>query len=205
MLQVSFTAEPAADYRVIGVVADVKHESLDEDERLVRAKNELRTACLGSLLPRGDSFDALMRHAENSFESYVAHATPRTVLAIEESFAAQHGGASLTGRVDAIFAGAQGECIVDFKTTGTIDAKKKAEYARQLAFYDYLLSQNGRTASEALIIQIEEDGVTELPVPLSSEVREEFISTLDAVLEELRAGTWRSGEPSEYDSLLALL
>ncbi|HZJ55609.1 MAG TPA: ABC transporter permease, partial [Myxococcaceae bacterium] len=29
-LHVSFTAEPAADYRVIGVVANVKHESLDE-------------------------------------------------------------------------------------------------------------------------------------------------------------------------------
>ena len=30
MLHVSFTAEPAVDYRVIGVVANVKHESLDE-------------------------------------------------------------------------------------------------------------------------------------------------------------------------------
>ena len=30
MLHVSFTAEPAADYRVVGVVANVKHESLDE-------------------------------------------------------------------------------------------------------------------------------------------------------------------------------
>jgi putative ABC transport system permease protein len=30
MLHVSFTAEPAADYRVIGVVGNVKHESLDE-------------------------------------------------------------------------------------------------------------------------------------------------------------------------------
>jgi len=29
-LHVSFTAEPAADYRVVGVVANVKHESLDE-------------------------------------------------------------------------------------------------------------------------------------------------------------------------------
>jgi predicted permease len=30
MLHVSFTAEPAADYRVVGVVGNVKHESLDE-------------------------------------------------------------------------------------------------------------------------------------------------------------------------------
>jgi putative ABC transport system permease protein len=30
MLQVSFTNEPAVDYRVVGVVANVKHESLDE-------------------------------------------------------------------------------------------------------------------------------------------------------------------------------
>jgi putative ABC transport system permease protein len=30
MLHVSFTAEPAADYRVVGVVANVKHESLNE-------------------------------------------------------------------------------------------------------------------------------------------------------------------------------
>ena len=30
MLQVSFTAEPAADYQVVGVVGNVKHESLDE-------------------------------------------------------------------------------------------------------------------------------------------------------------------------------
>ena len=30
MLHVSFTAEPAVDYRVIGVVGNVKHESLDE-------------------------------------------------------------------------------------------------------------------------------------------------------------------------------
>ncbi len=30
MLHVSFTAEPAADYRVVGVVGNVKHESLAE-------------------------------------------------------------------------------------------------------------------------------------------------------------------------------
>ncbi|HYF29427.1 MAG TPA: PD-(D/E)XK nuclease family protein, partial [Candidatus Paceibacterota bacterium] len=152
----------------------------------------------------GDTFDALLKHARASLASYVHEADSRIVLSIEEEFKASQGEVVLSGRVDALFEGTGGECIVDFKTTGTIDKKKKEEYESQLAFYDHLLRENGRNPVEGLIIQIGEDKVVEHAFPLTPELREAFKDNLTAVIAELENGKWRAGEPSEYDGLLTL-
>ncbi|MDB5245168.1 MAG: helicase / ATP-dependent helicase PcrA [Parcubacteria group bacterium] len=179
------------------------------EDRAIAAHAELARCLTRSLLQRGDTFDALTRHSHTLLDSYLdSDLLGREPLAIEESFRVSRiiDGREilLKGKVDAVFKGDGGECIVDFKTSTTIDKKDQAKFERQLAFYDLLLQENGHNTTSALIIQVGEDGVTEHPVALTNETRNELKETLDVVLNEMLSGEWREGEPSEYDDLLEL-
>lgn len=190
------------------VAAYLKSKGVEEDKRSA-AHMELSRSLSRSLLPRGDTFDALVRHARASLDSYLASAmTGREPVAIEETFVTKRVVADielqLKGKVDAVFKGDSGECIVDFKTASVIDKKKQREFERQLAFYDLLLRANGHETTSALIAQIGDEKVTEHPVALTDETRSELTTTLDEVLQELLVGKWRPGESSEYDDLLGL-
>lgn len=187
----------------------LKLKDATDEDRETAAHAELTRSFRKSLLPRGDAFDQLERHARVSLASYL-HSPMRTreAVAIEESFRIERSFLGkdiiLKGKVDAVFRGDGGECIVDFKTSSTIDSKDKEKFERQLAFYDMVLRANGHETTDALIIQIGEDGVTEYPVALNADTRRALTATLDEVLEELLSGKWRQGESSEYDDLLKL-
>lgn len=167
------------------------------------------TRCLQkSYLPRNAAFQRITQHARESLASYIAHdGTLKEPAAIEKSFTVSKQVAGhdvkLQGKVDAIFTVLGGECIVDFKTSSDVHIKDEG-HARQLAFYDLLLRANGHTTTQASIVQVGPEKVTEHPVPLTDETRAELNATLEAVIRELWEGNWRKGEPSEYDDLLAL-
>lgn len=177
-----------------------------EEERQVAAYAELTRSLARSLLPRGDAFDQLTRHARASLDTYLAQAPlSHTPVAIEESFSftktIEGKQLLLKGKVDAVFAGEGGECIVDFKTSSKLD--KKEEYERQLAFYDFLLRENRHTTTSAMIIQVGEEDIKEVPIPLTDALRNELATTLEEVLTELLSGRWRAAkETSDYDALL---
>ncbi len=179
-----------------------------ETEREEKAHQALSGSLARSLLPRGDTFDALARHARKSLDAYIGSPLlSREPVAIEEAFTTKRTidgrEVILKGKVDAVFKGEGGECIVDFKTSSTLD--KKETYERQLAFYDLLLRENGHNPASALIVQIGEDKVAEHAVALTDATRAELSDTLEQVLAELMTGKWReSKEPSEYDGLLEL-
>jgi len=105
--------------------------------------------------------------------------------------------------VDAIFKTADGERIVDFKTSSDVHIKDE-KHARQLAFYDLLLTESGHALTGASIVQVGPELVKEFPVPLTDETRASLLTALDEVITELLTGAWRKGEASEYDDLLAL-
>jgi DNA helicase-2/ATP-dependent DNA helicase PcrA len=179
------------------------------EERAIAAHAELARSLTRSLLQRGDTFDSLTRHAHTLLDSYLgSDLLDREAVAIEEQFhinrTVDGREVLLKGKVDAVFKHDDGECIVDFKTSTTIDKKDQAKFERQLAFYDLLLRENGHPTTSALIIQVSEEAVTEHPVALTTETRGELLETLDSVLNELLSGEWREGEPSEYDDLLEL-
>jgi len=181
----------------------------DEDTRRASAYAELARSLKRSLLPRGDAFDALTRHARVSLDAYVASTLrERTTVAIEESFSVKREVSGhtiiLKGKVDAVFVGTDGECIVDFKTSTSIDKKDQAKFERQLAFYDLVLRANGHKTTSALIVQVGEEDIQEHSVALTDATRKELEDTLAEVLTELVSGTWRTGESSEYDGLLTL-
>ncbi|KND47518.1 MAG: DNA helicase II / ATP-dependent DNA helicase PcrA [Parcubacteria bacterium C7867-004] len=191
------------------IAAYLKRKDAAEDERAAAAHAELSRSLSRSLLQRGDTFDELTRHAHASLDSYLgSELLTREAIAIEEAFSVKRtiDGKEivLKGKVDAVFKGDRGECIVDFKTSSTIDKKDAQKFERQLAFYDLLLRENGHETDSALIIQVGEEEVTEHPVALTDETRAELAGTLDEVLRELISGKWRKGEPSEYDDLLKL-
>ncbi len=186
----------------------LKHETNTHDERAAIAHAALTRSVSRSLLPRNDTFDQLTRHAHSSLDSYLeSELLTREVVAVEETYRLNRtiGGKEITlkGKVDAVFKGANGECIVDFKTSSSISGKKEG-YERQLAFYDLLLRENSHETTEACIILIGDDSVTEHPITLNDATRTELAETLEIVLNELITGKWRVGEPSEYDDLLAL-
>ncbi|CAN5721578.1 hypothetical protein BH11PAT2_BH11PAT2_09260 [soil metagenome] len=183
------------------------------EDRAIAAHAELARSLTRSLLQRGDTFDALTRHSHTLLDSYLqSDLLGREPVAIEESFRVNRvidgKEVMLKGKVDAVFKGGTGsdggECIVDFKTSTSIDKKDQAKFERQLAFYDLLLRENDHHTTSALIIQVGENEVTEHPVALTDETRSELTTTLDTVLHELLSGNWRAGEPSEYDNLLDL-
>jgi len=161
-----------------------------------------------SLLPRNAAFDHLARDARARLAAYLAHdGRHDEVVAIEETFTLTYPVAGeavlLRGKVDAVFSGADGECIVDFKTASAIRAHDE-EYRHQLAFYDLLLRANGHETRSAKIVQVSADAVVEHPVSLTDETRAAFKALLDEVIEELLSGKWRKGEPTPYDDVLKL-
>jgi DNA helicase-2/ATP-dependent DNA helicase PcrA len=181
----------------------------DAKDREDAARAELGRSLARSLLPRGDTFDQMARHARKCLESYLGSDLLTLVpVAIEEDFRVTRMLAGtellLKGKVDAVFTGEKGECIVDFKTASNIDKKDHQKFERQLAFYDLLLRENSHETTSALILQVGEEEVTEHPIALTDATRAELAATLDTVLAELVSGKWRAGEASEYDDLLLL-
>ncbi|HEX5774752.1 MAG TPA: ATP-dependent DNA helicase [Candidatus Paceibacterota bacterium] len=166
-------------------------------------------ACLKrSLLPRNAAYERVVEHATLSLKSYLAHPHREgEVTAVEKAFSVRRVFAGtealLYGKVDAIFKIPGGECIVDFKTSSDVRIKD-AKHARQLAFYDLLLRENGHDTTEAAIVQVGPDVVKTYPVAVTKETRGELLAALEAVIGELVSGAWREGEPSEYDDLLKL-
>ncbi|HEY0947892.1 MAG TPA: ATP-dependent DNA helicase [Candidatus Paceibacterota bacterium] len=190
------------------IAAYLRAKDAPEEEREAAAYGELARSFRKSLLPRGDTFAALERQARTCLAAYLSSdLLMREAVAVEETFRLERTvGAHqllLKGKVDAVFKGERGECIVDFKTSSTIDKKDQEKFERQIAFYDMLLRNNGHHTEDGLIIQVG-DEITEYPVALNGETRTSFEACLKDVLEELVSGKWREGEPSPYDDLLGL-
>lgn len=207
--------EPENQAIVIGnsvhaaIAAYLRAKGKSEEERIGIAYAELERTLARSLLPRNDAFDAVRAHARNCLASYLGSALlERKTIAIEETYlvpkTVDGHELQLKGKADAVFKEGIGACIVDFKTSAKIAKAKKQDFERQIAFYDLLLRENGENPTSALIVQIDEEGVTEHPITLSQDMRNEFAAELEATLHELIAGTWRAGEPSPYDDLLKL-
>ncbi len=191
------------------IASYLRAKDASAEERKALAHGELARSFRKSLLPRGDTFAALERQARTCLASYLrSDLLSREAVAIEESFrlerAVEGTQILLKGKVDAVFKGECGECIVDFKTSSTIDKKDQEKFERQIAFYDLLLRNNGHQTEDGLIIQVG-DEVSEYPVALNEETRASFEACLSEVLTELITGKWRQGEPSPYDDLLELL
>jgi DNA helicase-2/ATP-dependent DNA helicase PcrA len=182
----------------------------NRDSRTAEAHATIERSIRKSLLPRGDTFETLRQHSHALLEAALTEAFfSREVLEIEKSFGTKRvvGGKEvlLKGSVDALVSGTQGECIVDFKTSSTIDKTDREKFERQIAFYDLLLRENGYAPDSGLIVQLSEEGTTEYPVTLTDDMRQTLAATLDEVIGELLSGQWRKGEASEYDALLELL
>jgi DNA helicase-2/ATP-dependent DNA helicase PcrA len=191
------------------VAAYLERKDEDADARAEAAHAELSRSLARSLLPRGDAFDQLTRHAHSLLESYIGSPLlTREPIAIEESFSITRKSSGkdvlLKGKVDAVFKGDAGECIVDFKTSSQITKKDKEKFERQIAFYDLLLRGNSHAPASGLIVRIAEDEVDEHEVGLTDDMRQNLAETLDTVLTEMLSGKWRKGEQSKYDALLEL-
>jgi ATP-dependent helicase/DNAse subunit B len=185
-----------------GIAAFLK----DRDEAAAQAA--LERSLKGSLLPRNAAFEHLAKDARERLRTYIDHnGTLTEAVAIEKTYTLKRAIAGeevlLRGKVDAVFATANGECIIDFKTSSSIRAHDE-EYRHQLAFYDLLLRANDHAPMSAMIVQVGADEVVEHDVPLSEETRTEFLALLDAVIQELLSGQWRKGEPTLYDDVLRL-
>ncbi len=189
------------------IAAYLREPESTSEARRAAAHHELTKSLERSLLPRNETFDELTRHARASFDTYVGkHTVEQKAVAIEEAFSVKRvvdgKDILLKGKVDAVFSGTDGECIVDFKTSSSIHKKDKEKFERQIAFYDLLLRANGHNTTTGRIVQVGEDDITDHDVALTDVTRKELETTLAAVLSELLSGKWRKGEPSEYDALL---
>lgn len=176
----------------------------DED----KAYAALSRCLKNSLLPRTAAYDRVVEHATLTLKNYLTHPhKDGDVTAVEKAFSMRRAFAGtealLYGKVDALFKIPGGERIVDFKTSSDVRIKD-AKHARQLAFYDLLLRENGHDTKEAAIVQVGPEVVKEYPVAVTEETRKELLATLEQVVGELLSGEWREGEPSDYDDLLAL-
>lgn len=184
------------------IAAYLEHKDADQGRAaLTRSLNR-------SLLPRNAAFDQVTEDASLRFASYLNYTgTLQEAIAIEKTYTLRlnHGDGEvlLRGKVDAVFAAPSGECIVDFKTSGTIRGHDE-EYRHQLAFYDLLLRAQGLNPARAVIVQVTPEAVNEHDVPLTDETRSEFKTLLDTVIGELVTGNWRTGEASQYDDLIKL-
>lgn len=200
--------EPEAPATAIGIAvhAGIAEYLTTKDED--KAYGALNRCLKNSLLPRNAAYERVVEHATRSLKAYLEgdHKEGETV-AIERAYSVKrmvHGTEILLyGKVDAIFNTPAGECIVDFKTSSDIHIKDE-KHARQLAFYDLLLKENGHALTGASIVQVGPELVREFPIPLTAETRADLVMVLDEVLDELLSGKWRKGEASDYDDLLAL-
>jgi len=192
-----------------GIAGYIRTKGKNEEDRRTIAYAELERSFARSLLHRDDTLETARTHARSCLAAMLEDALLlREALAVEEPYSLPKSSngreALLRGKVDAVFKGDDGACIVDFKTSSHITKGKKEEFERQIAFYDLLLRENGIDTTDALIVQIGEDGVKEHPIALTNDTRAAFTAELEAVLNELMEGTWREGEPSPYDDLLKL-
>jgi len=172
------------------------------------AYGALERSLRDSLLPRNAAFDHLSKDARDRLAAYIRYEhTLGEALAIEKTYTltrqVQGEPIQLRGKVDAVFSGAQGVCVVDFKTSSTVRGHDE-EYQHQLAFYDLLLEAHDIAVMQARIVQVAADTVTEHEVPLTAETRAAFATLLDTVIGELLSGEWRKGEPTVYDDVLKL-
>ncbi len=200
--------EPEAPATAIGIAvhAGIAEYLTTKDQD--KAYGALNRCLKNSLLPRNAAYERVVEHATLSLKAYLASAhKDGETTAIEKAYSVKRMVEGkeilLYGKVDAVFNAPTGECIVDFKTSTDVHIKDE-KHARQLAFYDLLLKENGHDLKAASIVQVGPELVREFPVPLTAETRAELIVTLDAVISELLSGTWRAGEPSDYDDLLQL-
>ncbi len=179
-------------------------ETNDED----KAYGALEAALMRSLLPRTSAYDQACDDARARLAAFLAHDGFGAPTAIEKMYRTQRDiegeTVHLSGKLDAVLEQNGKARIVDFKTSTTVRGHEE-DYQLQLAFYDYLLRENGESPAGVSIIQVRTDGVEEFPVPLTEEVKAEFLVTLDTVLTEMLSGAWRPAkEPSPYDDLLKL-
>ncbi len=187
-----------------GIAALIAEGGTEDD-----AYAALAAALHRSLMPRTSAFDQAGDDARARLAAFVAVREQFGIAtAIEKTYRAERRVGDdvvhLSGKVDAVIERADRTTIVDFKTSSSVQ-DDDPKFALQLAFYEFLLRANGENPSGVSIIQVRPDGVDEVPIPLSAEVRTEFESNLDAALTEMLAGTWRAPrEPSEYDDLLDL-
>lgn len=199
--------EPEAPATAIGTAVHAGIAEYLQTKDADKAYAALEGTLKRSLLPRNAAYERVVEHATVSLAKYLAEGAPSETSAVEKAYTYTreiHGESILLqGKVDAIFKTATGECIIDFKTSSDIHIKDE-KHARQLAFYDLLLTQNGHKPTGASIIQVGPEVVQEYPVPLTDETRSELVATLDAVVAELLTGEWREGEASDYDDLLNL-
>lgn len=169
----------------------------------------LASALHRSYMPRTSAFDQAGDDARARLEAFIeAREQFGVATAIEKTYRTTRDVAGetvhLSGKIDAVIERAGRSVIVDFKTSSTVK-EDDPKFALQLAFYDFLLRANGEQTSGVAIIQVRPDGVDEVPIPLLPETHTEFEASLDAVLTEMLAGTWRAAkEPSDYDDLLEL-
>ncbi len=191
-----------------GIAAYWKDTTLSEKDRKAAALAELERSLSRSLLPRNSAFKDIEQTSRASLNAYFDEKTDREPVAIEKAFTATKTIVGkkvlLKGKIDAVFKGNGGECLVDWKTSTTISKEDKENFERQIAFYDLLLRANDHAPESAFIIQVGEDGVAEHQVALGDDTRAALKDTLDAVLTELISGKWRKGEKSDYDALLEL-
>lgn len=179
------------------------------EARAEAARAELARKIRLSLLPRGDTFDALERHAHALLETALINpALAAESVSIEETFSVLREVFGerilLKGKIDAVLKENGDECIVDFKTSTQIEKKDKEKFERQIAFYDLLLRANDHAPIAGRILQLTEDDLKEHEVALTDETRTALAASLNDVLLELVTGHWRSGAPSDYDALLGL-
>lgn len=174
-----------------------------------RAEAALRAALARSLLPRTRAYDQACEDARARLSAFLKEGTALgTATAIEKTYRHKRTvgeeTVNLSGKVDAVLERDGKLRVVDFKTSTNVSGED-AKFALQLAFYDYLLRENGEMPEGASLIQVRPDGINEVPVTVTEGTRKNFLARLDAALAEMLSGKWRAGEtPSEYDDLLRL-
>jgi ATP-dependent helicase/DNAse subunit B len=203
--------EPEATSMVIGTAVHAGIAEYLKSEDAEKAQTELERALTKSLLPRTSAYDQACKDARARLTAFIKErSTLGTVVAVEKAYRAKRMIAgetvNLFGKLDAVLENEGKRAIVDFKTSTTVRGKEES-YVLQLAFYDYLLREEGEPATGACIVQVRTDGIESFPIPLSEETQSTFQGTLDEVLPEMLSGRWRQGasrEGSEYDDLLEL-
>lgn len=203
--------EPEQTSMVIGTAVHAGIAAFLETSDENRAHLALEAALMRSLLPRDQVYDDACRNARARLTAYIGNTSELGIpVAIEKTYRLSREFAgetvNLSGKIDALLDRAGKQRVVDFKTSTTVRGKEES-YVLQLAFYDYLLRENGEHPTGACIVQVRIDGVEEFPIPLTEESRAGFQATLEEAVPELLSGKWRVGtatEPSLYDDLLKL-
>lgn len=182
---------------------------MKEDGTQDGAHAALESTLNRSLMPRTSAFDQAGDDARMRLNAFSAERGRfGTATAIEKAYRATRvingETVNVSGKVDAVIERDGRATIVDFKTSSSVK-ENDPKFALQLAFYDFLLRENGETPTGAAIVQVRPDGVDEVPILLTAEAHAEFEASLDAALSEMLTGAWRPAkEASVYDDLLQL-